>query len=364
MAYRLGEYVVYGELRNTSNYSTHGVLLLRGEADSENNVVRFDLTGNPGPDLLGKTIRFRPPEADEAGPLFPRGEWQGFHMRQIGATATMTADDWARALPCPVEEFVQRSKLGEPPPTEWVRRLYLEWYSQNGRVVVEIAGPIVEECVRPGDGDDDEGDWRILPQRAPIPDLSKPSSGPQITVLQLDGGVARSKTFIAGESRDEHPDDAAGLQAMLDREAAATERALHGGPPLSSDEDLAELELMDWCIEQGHEQPIVSLLASQDPAALPPADTLDDDTVEMQLKVLLGELARLGIALDVCPHFTPRDCYRLLRDTVLPKNGVYRELIGTSWVQHVSTWEYCPACESEAAADFREYESRSEDDPN
>ena len=59
----------------------------------------------------------------------------------------------------------------------------------------------------------------------------------------------------------------------------------------------------------------------------------------------------LGIALDVCEHFSPRDCYGLLRDTILAEPSVYMELVGTSWVQHVMTSEYCADCEAEFETD-------------
>ena len=69
MAYRLGEHVLCGEIFNTSNYSTHGYLVLRGT----DHAVSLQLTGNCGEDLRGRNIRF------EAADVFER------HRREIDA---------------------------------------------------------------------------------------------------------------------------------------------------------------------------------------------------------------------------------------------------------------------------------------
>ena len=70
------------------------------------------------------------------------------------------------------------------------------------------------------------------------------------------------------------------------------------------------------------------------------------------LKGVLARLVMIGVVLDVCDHFTPRDCYTLLIDEIIKEDGTYEELVGTGWVQHFSTWEYCKACEEEMDAKF------------
>jgi hypothetical protein len=311
MAWRLGEYVVYGELYNRRNYSTHGVIALRGVAPGEETMVRVDLTGDCGPDLRGKGFRFMPC-GEAGGPIFDAEALPGFQMQQIGATGTMTAQGWVRVLPCGVEEYLRRVKLGEPPPTPWGRRLYLEWFSQNGRVVIELADPIVEEA-----GDDSQvGDatsWKPLPNLALPPDsaLGKPLPGLEISIVRMEEDEAEAE---------------------------------HWSPDYGDDE-LEAAELMDYCIDHAESQPLRSFLHSDQ---LPPPERLDDEAVEAQLKLLLSELALVGVALDVCAHFTPRDCYRLLFETLLDEGGQYEELIGTGWVTHLCTWEHCPVCLAEA----------------
>jgi hypothetical protein len=362
MAIRLGEYVVYGELYNTANYSTHGVIALRAREEGEETVVRLDLTGNCDPDLRGKGFRFWPEEPAASGEVFRLKEHKGFQDRQIGPTGTMTAQGWARVLPCPAEEFERRAKLGEAPPTEWKRRLYLEWYGQNGRVVVEMAGVIVEECTRPAKGTDDEGDWAPLPNPEPHPDLppERPQPGLGIVVERLDGDKIEIEHWAtppgedacsAGEGLEEEGlAEGAGelmpasLQKVLDEQSAAIDRAIRGESGDEDDSLIPELELMDYCIDHGDAKPMGLLLGSVE--HLPPPDELGDEEIEARLKALLARMAMLGVALDVCEHFTPRDCYALLRDKILPEENAFEELIGTGWAQHVMTHEHCPRCAS------------------
>jgi len=351
MAVRLGEYVVYGELRNTRNYSTHGVIVLRGEAEGEETVVHLELTGNCDPDLRGKGFRFWPEETDAPNAVFSKERYAGFQESQIGPTGTMTAQGWVRTMPCPVDEFMRRAELNEPPPTQWKRRLYLEWYSQNGRVVVELAGPVVEECTRDPEGEEDEGDWAPLPNLALPPKAqgAQPTQGPHITMVRRDEDGVTIEDWTpenparAAEGFDPSIPDA--LQRTLDAEAEAVDRAIRAGSDDKEDDDIAEFELMDYCIDHEEQQAPASLLG--DMRQFPRPETLNDEEVESWLKVVLAQLALIGVALGVCEHFTPRDCYVLLLDTILPEPSVYEKLIGTGWVQHMMTHEYCPACEAE-----------------
>jgi hypothetical protein len=345
MAYRLGDYVVYGELRNR-HYMTWGIIVLRGEAAGEETVVRLELTGDCGPDLRGKAFRFSPDPAGPQPEVFPREHFSGLQPCQVGPTASMTADAWVRALPCTVEEFYQRAKLGEPPPTEWKRRLYLEWYSQNGRVLLEMAGPVIEQCVREADGEEDEGDWVPLPPPSRTPD-QQPPTGPSFTIIRTDGDQSTIEHLTPGDLDSLGGNELrapAALERQFEREAAQIDRAIRGDSEPPDDEALREAALMDYCFDYCEPQPVEALL---EPAELPPPESLDDEQVETQLKVLLARLAITGIALDVCPHFTPRDCYRLLLSKVLPEEKAYKEVIGTGWVQHWSTWEYCKQCDDQ-----------------
>lgn len=359
MAYRLGEYVIYGELFNTRHYSTHGGIILRGDQAGEEIQLHLELTGDCGRDLRGKHFRFEPGEDDKGEAIFRMEDNGGFQISQIGPTGTMTAQGWVRVLPCSVEEFIRRSELGEPPPTPWKRHVYLEWFGQNGRVVVEMADPVVEVCVREPKDKDDEGEWEPLPNLALPPRAIEPGAvtGPEITLIRLDGDDVHTETWTASEhgavEEDEAPSSAM-LQRQLDAEADAVDRAMRGEPESwdDADEAVREAELIDYCMDHCEEQPISSLLDGTD--KLRPPDEMNDKEVEAELKTLLARMAMLGIALDVCDHFSPRDCYRLLKDKVLPEPTAYAELIGTGWVTHISTYEYCEICEAMAESEFKD----------
>ena len=365
MALRLNDLVVCGEIFNTRKNSVHGWLELRDVEQP----LDFELTGNCDPDLAGRHIRFEArPNAwvDEDADNEPR-RLEGLAWRQIGPTGTMTAARRVRVADCPVKELYVRSKLGEPPPTRWVRCLYLEWFGQNGRVVVELGDPIIEfvdadehEDAPPPDlpflgepeeeeedsaafglgvtsiGIDDEG-------RVEIRDVPLPAEGPEVLADETDDAMI--------------PEE---LQRMFDREAYEIDQAIQGDE--DKPECIRECELMDDLIEHSDGEPVASIFDT--PMSLRPTDELDDEEVEGALKCLLAELALCGVALDVCEHFTPRDTYRLLVERIFKEERFFPELRGTQWVQHFMTSEYCEECEAEMDREFEERERRGKENPN
>ncbi len=347
MALRLGELVVAGELINLKNYSTHGWLELAGQ----DRPLTFELTGNCGSNLRGRHIRF---ELSDPGQAEARLEelrreiaagrhgdtLSGLAWQQIGPVGTMVIDR-VRVFDCPVEEFLTRSKLGEPPPTRWAPRLYLEWYSQNARVVLEITGFQIEQV-------------EINPELAGQTPPEPASDGPGIVEVRLDDQGQADVRELSAPGPDEEeeaagpadpyglfPDD---LQAHLDRETAWQGDAEH----VELDRAMYETELMDDLIENDPGQPVGSLLDGlKDPT---PADMLDDHQCEVALMSILMQLAMFGVAFDVCEHLSPREAYRVLIEQVLPDASVYPQLRGTQWVQHYGTSDYCPKCIAELDA--------------
>ncbi|HOW70511.1 MAG TPA: hypothetical protein PKY77_07920 [Phycisphaerae bacterium] len=368
MSWRLSDLVIGGEIINTKNYSTHGYIALRGLEQP----ILLQLTGNCEPDLFGRHIRFevRPrggqgkgstKAAAGEGEASPR-DLSGLARRQIGPTGMMTANHRVKDAGCSIHELIMRCKPGEPPPVPWKRCLYLEWFSQNGQVLVEIPDPIIDfvgedeaepqEAELPADGHDPEG-WE---GGADTDD----SAGPSITEVWLDADgradireVAPDEMQGCDDSRDcrygcSDPyglisDD---LQRQLDAQSRELDRAIRGDTEDADDADFArDLELMDECIARGEGEPVGGLFDL--PIKMPLPDQLADDEIESHLKALLGQMALHGVALDVCEHFTPRDCYRLLIEEICRNQNAYAELRGTRWVQHFMTSEYCEACEEE-----------------
>ena len=350
MAYRIGELVEYGELINIRDYSTLGLLKLKGREDP----IRLELTGNAGPDLMGWHIRFEPRPPEEVTwwePEPEEGLAEKLAAQQIGPTGTMTAASRVKVTKCPPTELYMRCKAGEPPPFEWKPRLYLEWYSQNGRVVIEMADPVIDR-VEFVDLGGEPVDKAKPPEDEEEPDLSR---GPGITLIQLheDGDVEVTEGAAADFLEEQEADDPYGLfpddlQRKLDRETREADKATWS----DADKTIREAELMDDLIDHSDGEPLISFLHS--PEAYGPPDGLDDEEVEGALKGLLGELALYGIALHVCQHFTPRDAYRLLIEELLPNHRAHPELLGTGWVTGFMTHEFCPQCEAEIDREFEE----------
>lgn len=356
MSIRLGEFIVYGELYNTSHYCAHGFLILRGENGEDGPMrVHFEVTGDCDADLKGKHIRFQPAEDDGTQIEMPVATYRAINPTQHGVTGTMTAQGWVRALPCTVEEFVNRSALGEPPPTTWRNRLMLEWFGPSGRVTVEMAGPVVEYCTREPnyDDEDDEGEWAPLENLAfpPYLDGPRPGTGPAITRFDREDEELRVQEVQPFETAADSPSDPEDFQQILDAETSRIDREIAGVSEEEVEKLQNEMERMDYCLENGEKQPIETFIGCW--SELPKPDTLDDVAVEGALKNLLARLVLCGVVLDVCEHFSPRDCYRLLLEEILPEDGVYKELVGTGWIQHHSTWEYCKKCEEELDEKFK-----------
>jgi hypothetical protein len=366
MAWRLNDLVVRGELFNTRSYSTHGWVELKGQEQP----LVLELTGNCSPDLRGWHIQFeaRPSPGEEGarsrrkkgrgGPS--KKELQGLAWQQIGPTGTMTAARKVRVADCPPEELYMRFKAGEPPPMEWKRCLTLEWFSQNGRVVIELADPILEvvEYIGP------DGAPEKVPPPEPEPDPPVDEEGRAIgggfsaTSIQIneDGEAEiRDETpAIIGEGdAAESPEDPYGLfsddlRRQLEADARDADRSLE------SDDDrfMRETERMDDLIEHGEGETLQDILGRARKRPLP--DGLSDERAEGVFKGLLAQLALYGIALHVCEHFTPREAYKLLLERILPEEKAFPQLRGTGWTQSFMTSEYCPQCAARAEREWKE----------
>jgi hypothetical protein len=370
MAVRLGDRVVCGEIFNTSYYSVHGWIQLRGRDQP----IILQLTGNCEPDLAGRHIRFETPTPD-APPQSDPAEADASDLdflatQQIGPTGTMTADRRVKVADCPPTELYLRCTLGEPPPIEWKRCLYLEWFSQNGRVVVELPDPVIEfveeEESRESDKSSPAGSNGCSAAGTDAISAADPSAGddePQQTEY-LDAEVQDEEPGFDGEldAEDEDPYDLfpGDLLEQFETEARQVDRCLDGREETS--QAMYEMELMDNLIESGPGVPLEEIFDG--PLKLPRPDQVrDEGEAESALKTLLAQLALFGIALDVCRHYTPREAYRLLVEEICPEQTAYPELRDTQWVQHFMTSEFCPQCEAEAERELEEYDRQQKETP-
>ena len=178
MALLLGDHVVAGEIINRRGYMTHGWLALRGDETP----VIFQLTGNCSPDMRGKHLRFsipdeRPPPKNPA-PL----DVKRLARQQIGPTGQITLAPSAAGVP----------------------RLWMEWHSQNGHVVLELIDPEIEWV------EEDDEDRRRAAADADA-DASAGDGDIYMPDTDADGGDEFSPFEVPPPDADDDADDPYGL---------------------------------------------------------------------------------------------------------------------------------------------------------
>jgi hypothetical protein len=307
MTIRLDELVVCGEIDNTRPYNVCGWLKLRGYRAP----LTLHLTGDCGPSLKGQRIRFEHPvPADDRDD----DELLDVAWQQIGPTGAMCVSP---TLP------------GE------ARRLSLEWFSQNGRVTLDMTDPIVETIPDEDDADQDFDDE--------------------------DDELA---ALAGGDEDDEDDDDPYGLfpQGLMEHfDVQADELDREVLPEGALVRDMSDVDLMEDLIENGEGVPVGNIF--DPPIQLPRPDGLSDQVVEAALKRLLASLARHGISLEICEHFTPRASYQLLLDAICPFELTHPDLDATRLVHRFMTADFCETCEAEFEREVEEFEkNRGRDD--
>ncbi len=379
MAYRIHDYVLRGEFRNAQRNSVSGWLeVLRTEKHEgvesvEPSLVMLSFTGNLGGALEGLNFRFEVRERDLPQPR-PVLE-KVFRSDQVGAMG----DSVFRTVRVPLvsmDEFLAATKRGESPPEEQRTSIYLEWYSQNGRVVLELLDPILEF----------EGHYKDLADPEPEPLPSEDEVGPPniTTIIRNDDGTIDVIPNPGEAMETEDDEDPFGLfpknledqirdsaadenslnedfsAAALDStgelpwtdEAPATPRSWDEVIPGIDPETKAMYEQWDEVVHGTKDEPLTWLF--DEPLCLPkPNDVRDEQHGWEVLNALLTAMALRGVAFDMCPHFTAMKAYRLLIEELLPGAGVHPDLVSTGFVQHYSSWESCPECEAEFEEEYR-----------
>ena len=317
MPLNLSDIVAHGELFSRRN-SVQGWLGLRNGKDC----IRFELTGNCEPDLDGRKIRFEsrhPRQLEKAWPDLTELAWH-----QIGPAGKITA-----AL-----------QIKARHENAWKPSLYLEWFSQNGRVIVELIDPLMQDI-----------DMNSSEEATVVEDIGDEFD------LPFDDELPDDVEFQEESSEFKPMPDR--LQQHLDAKSASLDRIA-----VDNDSDsIRELELMDYLIEFENGETMDSVVGSLD--CLPDPDTLNENQAQVALRTLLTKLALHGIAFDMCAHFTALDAYRLLMTEILKEERFYPQLQQTRWVQHLSSFDYCPACDEEFECGHgetnRKMESENED---
>lgn len=347
MAIRLGEHVVGGEIFNTTNYSVHGWLELRGREQP----LVLQLTGNCSPDLAGWHFRFETrPGPDELHHPTGSEDLELLATQQIGPTGTMTVSPRIGPAQTPSAELGAPGASKPADPSAPRRCLYLEWFSQNGRISMELVDPILEFVEYQPLHGDSPAEGAVAPgeERAEDAAPAPTDDGPVVDCQQYE------PFFEDSEDDKDDPYELFPQELQLQFEMSADETDW-GQDDEDKPQVIREMELMDDLIENSPGVPLSELFDG--PLKCPLPDQLGDQEVEAALKMLLAQLALYGVALDVCEHFTPREVYRLLLEKVCPEEHAYPELRNTQWVQHYSTSDYCERCRADVEQEFGQEES-------
>jgi len=356
MAMRISQYVVRGELNNSRRNAIAGWIDF-----GEDYGVRVELVGNFSGDLAGKHFRFETNQKT----IRPLPDWvDAMADQQIGVMGTGVLK-MARVLLEPVEEAYRRKKAGIPLAEEEKPCLYLEWFSQDGRVVVEIVDPQISYVAPNG-----EVNAELMEPVEPLP-LPEPNAegGLEITGFRTNqqGDIEEFRVETGEASEDDDPYDLfpADLESRLEESAGPVE-----GMPVQ-DENLPRTRSWDEVIpgidpetkrlyeewdEVAHgtkDEPLATLF--DPPLALRPLEEIvDEEDAQVWLKVLLARLALHSVAVDVCEHFSALDVYRWLLEEILPEAEIHPQLRRTGFVQHYSTWESCRQCAAEFDTEYEE----------
>ncbi|EDY84270.1 hypothetical protein VDG1235_3901 [Verrucomicrobiia bacterium DG1235] len=328
MALRLGDYIEGGELLNLETNTTHGWLKLRGIAKP----LGFELLGNPGKDLVGRHLRFE----CSASPLKCEERLDARNLqlpdRFIGATGTMTANHQTRLFDCSVEEFLRLCKRGTPPPTFWKRCVYLEWFGNCGRVLLELPDPrayFVEVL------EGKEIPFPLEPLPEPPLDQNDPTgeSSP-LEILEIstqdDDTLTINKTNIS-------PDEEEDPYALFSDDF---KKLIQTQEPVKTNTPDQAINYITSILDSSEEgAPLRSLIGPT-----PDWTQLDEKQVENHLKQTVALLALHNIAFHMCPHFTYADAARYLFEVLADQELANSQLKGTLWYVHYHTAEHCETC--------------------
>ena len=256
------------EIDNIRKGTVAGWLAMR----DEDLRVHLWLSGDATPGLEGRRVRFATVEPD-TGANHPRHSTSGLHGEQIGPAGRM---------------FLRRPSGGGAKRRARLR-VILEWFSQNGHVLVEA------------------------------------------DVAELEQGAG--EPLAVGRRRNDELEDGAyeSFETGEDRVRSRVDRVL--------DEFSGVFD----------EVPVGSLLGSR-MGLVAPNDVEGDGSSGILLahvNRILARLAREWIAVDICEHFDTRDTYRFLWRLVHDESITVPRRRGRGVIERFLTHEACPACRRE-----------------
>lgn len=354
MAFRIGSVITAGEIVNTRRNRVAGWL----NFDDGETGIHLELSGNLEGELAGQHLRFevpsRLPQVDDLDEV--RQAAKKLQMRQIGAVGEAVF----RIVKVPrgsLQEFLDGVDRGEHPPVDETPCLYLEWFSQNGRVVAEILNP--QMSYGPEESPTEK---EIEPE--PLPDFDF-GVGAVGFAKNEDGEYERIEFDSSAE--DEDPYGLFPKELESDLEAAQEPSAFEDPEPTDDSEPRQKRNWADvpgidaeraamyeeWdeiLFGDNHEQ--VTQLFDPPLALKPPQAVQDEAEAAELLRMLIGRLAMHSVAIDICEHYTALATYRWLMEEILPEARIHPRAAASGFVCHYSTNEFCETCDAEFDAEF------------
>jgi len=323
MSWRLEDVVVFGEIINTRPNTVRGILKLR----DRDITVHLHLTGNCGAGLAGRHFRFMPGEGSL--PVSYHFDFDNFDCQQIGPVGTIALDQLQ--TPSGYGDSESPEICNDSLGATGKQHLYLEWFSQNGRVLLDLIDAHIEFVT--------EGDDRP-PQAL--------DETPTIEDTEVEEDIVVGNSSNEEDPYGLFPGD---MDELIQLENAFEQSLFPDVPPSWHE--------MDKVFSDDLAVPICTLF--DPPMKLYPDDQLNDKQVQQALQMLLARLAVHGICLDMCEHYTPRQAYCLLTKQILKEENVYPDLPNARYVQHFMTAEDCEQCQAEFEAQMDDPLSEDED---
>jgi hypothetical protein len=405
MAFRLNGFVIRGEIRNGKKNSVSGWLEVIPENEVPPNSrfgrprIMLSLTGNLQGELDGRTFRFEVRDEDFEG-LQPIGD-NRIAWEQIGTMG----DSAFRSKDSSLDVTDDDTQASDESSAEDDRSsLYLEWFSQNGRVVLELSDPTLEFAesylqladpvaddmceadidsypgfpsivISDSSEQDDSGEQNESAEPRNLEETGNDDDPFSLFPSDLDEQIRLSayeeesddeNSFAEDETADESESDGSVVrddgegdpygnsQFIVPEDYPRTLRSWDEVIPGIDPATKAMYEQWDEVIYGTRDEPLTWLF--EEPLSLPkPDDVRDEEHAWQVLSSLLAAMALRGVAFDMCPHFTAMQGYRLLIEELLPEASIHPNLVATGFIQHYSSHESCDECQAEMDEEYRQH---------
>ena len=363
MSYQLGDYVVSGDISNVTRNSVNGWIYFGRDQG-----LHLQLNGNLSGEFAGKRFRFfipRDAAVNNADADLP-SEIADMPMQQIGVVGSIHFSPDAKH----VEKQGDSNGNGDP-------CFHLEWYSQNGKVVIAVGEAQIEFVEDDEDetGQDKSGEEDSVPPDVLVEQQLREDTDADVFMdddededdedpddpyglfdqqLQHDIEKSVGSTYVEQEPDDEFviDDDDEIETAEVESNDSGTRSWDEVIPDIDPDTK-AMYEQWDEVFHGAKDEPITNLF--DPPIEIPPLNSITtDQQAEPILNAILIRLAPLSVAFDICEHCGPLDAFRILMTEVLPNAHIHPELAKTEIVQHYGTYDYCEQCQKEYDMDFEE----------